>query len=119
MDVERILVATDLGPTADEAILQAQAWAGFHDAELMACTILPTPFVRPTSSDRDGSWQAQVMLRDRLVDLTGRSPESTVAVRRGAPFIEICRLAEELRADLIVVGSSLENGARRSLLGGT
>jgi nucleotide-binding universal stress UspA family protein len=120
VDLDRILVATDLGPDADEAILQAHAWASIYGAELFACTILPTPFVRLESPlDRDPSWRAQVMLRQRLVDLTGRPPESTIAVRRGAPFMQICGLAEELEADLIVVGSSRRNGAHRSLLGGT
>jgi nucleotide-binding universal stress UspA family protein len=121
VELDRIVVATDLGPDADEAVRQAHAWASVYRAELIACVVLPTPFIRPESPlDGDQSWQAQALLRERLAAITERAPEeSLVAVRRGAPFLEISRVAEELEAGLIVVGSPQKNGLRRSVVGGT
>jgi nucleotide-binding universal stress UspA family protein len=121
VDLDRILVATDLGPDGDEAIRQANAWANLHGATLMACTVLPTPFVRPTSPiNGDPFWPAQEMLRARLANIAGRpADEAIIAIRHGAPFVEIGKLAEELEADLIVLGSRQRNGLRRSLRGGT
>ena len=117
MEIDRVLVATDLGPDAEEALVQGCTWARTYDAELLACVILPTRFVRPQSPlDRDQTWQAQQTLRERFVELG--VPASTAAVRHGAPSVEICKLAEELDVDLIVLGSS-QCSSRWSLAGGT
>jgi universal stress protein E len=119
--LERILVATDLGPDADEAIRQAHAWAQIYAAELIACAVLPMPHVSPREPhERDLSWQAQTKVRERLAELTGRAPGSmVVAVKRGAPFAEICRTAREHDVDLVVIGSSQKRGVRHMVVGGT
>jgi nucleotide-binding universal stress UspA family protein len=40
-------------------------------------------------------------------------------LREGSPYREICRLAEEMKADLITMGHSEQRGPRRTIQGST
>jgi nucleotide-binding universal stress UspA family protein len=111
-----VLVATDLGPLADEAIRRADALAARGDAPLHACHILPEALrarvLFPHLHEREAAdlleleRQAAARISERLMQLTGReSAQLSVHVDTGSPHSGILRQAERVSAGLIVVGA--------------
>jgi nucleotide-binding universal stress UspA family protein len=62
-------------------------------------------------------------LVDRLLDIEHKHglkfPPDHCHIRSGRPFAEICKLAREIDADLVILGSSGHSGLKRVLLGST
>jgi nucleotide-binding universal stress UspA family protein len=124
----KVLVATDLGESADEPIRQAHEWARAAGGQLIACHIVPD-FVRShplfpqegmedMSQVLDREHQAAEAVSERVMRVTGRKPEELeVMIGSGAPAPGILARAEEAGADLIVVGSHSATRLERFLLG--
>lgn len=87
-----ILVGIDFSDGAATAVAWADALAELFDAPLVACHV----------ADRErGPWDEEELLWLASVGV----PPDRVAVRQGVPWIGLSRLADEVRATLLVVGS--------------
>ena len=127
---ERIVVGTDGSDTAAEAVRQATELAKAHrrrarDGERLragsaatACARRPprSPATSPTASAR-----ARTSTRRSRAPPAparrGRASRSQTHAREGDPADAILDVAEETKADLIVVGNKGMTGAKRFLLG--
>jgi nucleotide-binding universal stress UspA family protein len=120
----RVVVATDFSPGSSAAIGAIEALSGkdtltvhlIHVLEPMGS--LPSP-VR-LAHQRAVRTQARVELQ-RLVEALTKRLGDAVRVRTelttGPAEIQICRLADRVRAHLIIVGSHGRSGFRRIALG--
>jgi ubiquinone biosynthesis protein len=102
--VRRILVGTDLSPTAGRAVAWAADMAARYEAELL--------LVRVVAADSPGA-------RDELERYAaGIAPGATALVAVGEdPAVAIVEAIERERADVVVVGSVGMRGRRQFLLG--
>ena len=102
--VRRILVGTDLSPTAGRAVAWAADMASRYEAELL--------LVRVVASDSPAA-------RDELVRYAaGLAPGATALVAVGEdPADAIVEAVQRERADVVVVGSVGMRGRKTFLLG--
>jgi nucleotide-binding universal stress UspA family protein len=86
------------------------------------------PQVEATAIERAGGVMSNYhesisFLQDRLTDIEHKHrlkfPPDHCHLRSGRPFAEICKLAREIDADLIILGSRGYSGLKRVLLGST
>ena len=121
--MDRVLVAVDSGPSSDGAVHEGIALAAEDDAEVVFVHVVPIAgeqFVaRRAWADRD-----PVRVRTRV--LVGAADKADAAGVRcqtqllvGYPPREIAAFADELDADLVVVGSRDMTPLRRLLAGST
>lgn len=112
-----IVVGLDLSEYADEVLVRAMDQAGRHDRPaLHVLTVVPTDhgfWRRPSDAEVAAHEQeAQRTLVERVLRILDDAvpPERRLGwairlhVRRGRPADQIVELAEETRADLVVVG---------------
>ncbi|UQA61274.1 universal stress protein [Polyangium aurulentum] len=128
---DKVLVATDLSESADEAIRQGHVIAGEAGGKLVVCHVVheatryaplfPQRLQAETETLIAVERQAANAVEQRVSAVTGRSldaPESfEVNITTGSADAEILRVAEEVGATLIVTGSRGLTGIRRMLLG--
>jgi nucleotide-binding universal stress UspA family protein len=123
----RILLATDGSEEAELAALRAVELADATDSELHVVHVGVVPiFVNsyPGTLGYEGKLYEQIQVQSRellrkqswLVKAAGGTVAGT-HLRMGAVDLEIVALAEELGADLIVMGSRGLGGVRRVLMG--
>ena len=116
---ERILLATDGSEDAERASMAAMDLAGRGDADLHVVHVWHD--VRGFAHDfvkRELRRQGQEILDEqvRKIEEEGGSVQQA-HLRRGRKDQEIVRLAEEIGAGLIVIGSRGRGGVRRALMG--
>ena len=121
---ERILCATDLGPGGDRAIIEADAWAKRYGASLELVYAVPeasrTHALFPQIAHRTMTGfpafarSATDAISERVEQLTGRS-DVNVEVDIGSPASIIVNIAEEMEADLVVIGAVEEDKAEGRL----
>ncbi len=116
MSLPAVLVATDLGAAADEAIRQAHALATRDGAPLAVLHVVPNllrddPVLKQSGSEtfRDVTSTVEAVRAEveaRVQAASGRSPgEFALTVEEGSPATVIVAHAEELRAALVVIGA--------------
>jgi nucleotide-binding universal stress UspA family protein len=125
----RIVVGTDGSDTATEAVRQASELAklsGSHLNIVSAFEPIPQQQVRAEAREAPGDVQYEISPREDvnliLDGASGDAKQAGVAdvqthAREGDPADAIIDVAEEIKADLIVVGNKGMTGARRFLLG--
>ena len=121
----RVLIASDLSESSDEAVRQgAEIAAGDHVALCHVMPELGTHALLPQQYEEDLNKQLEVQariadaLRDQLVRVApGADTASEVFVELGSPHDQVLRRAEEWQAGLIAVGTHGRGGLRRLLLG--
>jgi nucleotide-binding universal stress UspA family protein len=125
----RIVVGTDGSDTAGEAVRQATELAQLSGARLdiiSAYEPIPQQQVRAEAREAPGDVQYEISAREDVnLVLDAASGEAKKAgleevqthAREGDPADAILDVAEEINADLIVVGNKGMTGARRFLLG--
>jgi nucleotide-binding universal stress UspA family protein len=124
----RIVVGTDGSETAAEAVRQATELAKLSGAELHVVSAyepVPSQRLRQEQSEAPGDIQYEFNPREdvnlALDSATGAAKREGVDAhpyaREGDPADAILDVAEEIGADLIVVGNKGMTGARRFLLG--
>lgn len=114
----RILIAIDSSPFANEVIeeIATRTWTG--DTEFRVVTV-----VEPTGTwdaDQQYSHQAKTILEERVKTLKQRLPEHKLLkgeVLEGRSSSMILEEATNWRADLIILGSHGDTGARKDSLG--
>ena len=120
-----ILLATDGSPIAAEAGAKAIELAQALDAPLVIATVWqityePIAFgFAPVVPDLDqvGHKQALVVVDEAAAAARAARLEVETVVRRGFPAQEICALADEEDARLIVLGSHGWGAMRRAIFG--
>lgn len=125
MKLERVLVATDFSDTAERSLEWAVGIARQHGADLVLVHGLtlpaPLPDYVPAGSDF-GQELHQIALR-KLEETASRAREAGLEVHLevpiGVPSQVIVRTAEEMGADLVVVGTRGLTGVSHMLLGST
>jgi nucleotide-binding universal stress UspA family protein len=113
--LERILAATDGGPSGRLAVVRAASIARETGAELHAVHVVdsdPEPTDPSSTADRD----AEAELRRHLARIL---PRPELHVGHGSTFVEIVHLARSLDVDLIVAGAHRSPGVRRFFIGTT
>jgi nucleotide-binding universal stress UspA family protein len=125
----RIVVGTDGSDTAAEAVRHATELANLTAARLdivSAFEPIPQGRVRSEAREAPGDVQYEIGPREDVnLILEGASGDAKKAgvgevqthAREGDPGEAILDVAEEVKADLIVVGNKGMTGARRFLLG--
>lgn len=125
---KRIVVGTDGSETASEAVRQA-----IDLAKLSGATLSIVSAYQPVSKGRVGAEQADapedvhyeigpredvnLVLEKAVADAKGVEVEAQPHPVEGDPAEGILKVAEQTKADLIVVGNKGMAGARRFLLG--
>jgi nucleotide-binding universal stress UspA family protein len=125
----RIVVGTDGSDTATEAVRQASELARLSGARLdIVSAFEPIPQQRIKSEAREAPGDVQYEISPRedvnlILDNSGGAARKEgvedvqTHAREGDPADAILDVAEEINADLIVVGNKGMTGARRFLLG--
>ena len=119
-----IVVGTDGSPPAERAVQEAIGIAGRDGAKLHIVTAFPDPamFQERVAT---GATPVDVNLRDlaesvamrRVHDANEKGIEVETHAREGNPAEAILDTANEVKADLIVVGNRGLSGIKRFLLG--
>lgn len=125
----RIVVGTDGSDTAAEAVRQAAELAELSDSRLdivSAFSPVPQQRIREEAREAPGDVQYEISPREDVnLVLEGASGEAhrlgvdevLTHAREGDPADALIDVAEEVKADLIVVGNKGMTGTRRFLLG--
>jgi nucleotide-binding universal stress UspA family protein len=123
----RILVGSDLGAAADEALRQALAHARAEGAELGVCHVLPEPQLSslfPQEHQRDIETLAAIAprttaaLNAQVARLQGEQAiPFSVFVEQGSAYAELVYRAEQWQADLVVVGNHGRSELKHLFLG--
>ncbi len=118
-----ILSPVDFGDASLEALEVAAGLARQMNARLVVMTVKDAPAdIIPIHDDAYTEHCIRELFNDRLnTVLCGPGGEDCllpeVLVRRGKPLNEILSVAEEIGADLIVMGTHGRKGFRRAILG--
>jgi nucleotide-binding universal stress UspA family protein len=122
----RIVVATDFSECAQEAWELARRIAAAPGSALVLTHVLTeVPLygegvfnIETARKVRDGARQwAEAALEDWVGKARAAGLSARAALRTGVPHEEIVALAQEERADLIVIGTHGRGGINRALLG--
>ena len=119
LHLQTILHPTDFSLSAEHAFQVACSLARDQGARVIVLHVAVPPVVGQGGSmtpPPQGDWQA---LEDRLVQIKAADASFRVEhkLETGNPVSEIVRVAQEARADLIVMGSHGRTGLARLLMG--
>jgi nucleotide-binding universal stress UspA family protein len=113
-----IVVGTDGSETAREAVRQATRLAATIGARIeLVSAYEPVPDGRPDGWSVSTRDEVERTLREMAAEVTAAGVDVTTYARQGDPAAALLDVAEERRADLIVVGNKGMTGADRFLLG--
>jgi len=111
MKYHKILLAYNGSQEGKRALLECAEFAEFHNAEthLLAVASMPaslflTEGFVPEELLEEEKKRTQVVLEEGIKSLTDKGFKATGHLAVGEPVEEICRLAKDLGADLVVVG---------------
>jgi universal stress protein A len=126
MDIRRILVPFDFSEYSEKAFTWALAMAERWRSRLLLLHVVPQPSYPPmlmgtyfNVAEFEASLRADAEAQAKeFLGKTGHKPVPVdVKVLMGEPFGDICRVAEEEKADLIIMGSHGRTGLGHVLLG--
>jgi nucleotide-binding universal stress UspA family protein len=126
MDVRSILVPFDFSAYSEKAFTWALALAERWRSRLLLLHVLPRPTYPPllmgtyfNVAEFEASLRADAETRAK--EFLGKTDSGTVRIDTkvilGEPFGDICRVAEEEKVDLLVMGSHGRTGMSHVLLG--
>ena len=107
---ETILVPIDLSHVGAKVLDTARELAELHDAKMIVMTVLPIvpaivsvylPSYEPQEVENESIDAMKSRLKEKGMDVNGYE----FVARHGVPYDEIIKYADEIKADLIVVGS--------------
>lgn len=117
--LHRVLLATNFRPSSFAAATQAREMARAHNAELHAAYVIGDYFEQISVMFPEGGISALTRMRSEVKQrMHSFAQEGDGRVKthvvEGRPYVEIVRLAAEIDADLIVIGTTVH----ASLFGG-
>jgi nucleotide-binding universal stress UspA family protein len=112
--IGHVMAATDESDAGRQAIITALSIASRTRARVTVARVLPFD----GSASRGAVEQLQLWVESDLPPLDPR-PDIQYAIAYGLPGVEISRIAERVRADLLVLGRKPRTQAMRLLLGDT
>lgn len=120
--LEKVLVAVDFGANTDSVVASATRIAKTFGSEIHLLHVLPVAEETIPEFDEMMERQAQQQAVARLKEIRSRLDESEVwtaeeQIAQGTPFNEIMRVADDLDANVILVGSRNETHANEYGLG--
>ena len=125
--IERIILATDFSDTSNDASHHALLLARIYNAELKALHVFDTGAWQPPShyyvtTEGYRLAESQDEMRQRGKDALNKLAESIdleveTIFTEGDPGHEIIRVAEDLNADLIILGTHGYSGWKRFTIG--
>ncbi|AUX47225.1 universal stress protein [Sorangium cellulosum] len=125
--MKTLLLAHDFDETSEHALNEAIELARKLPARIVVAHVYSVPvysFPEGSSlipSAEDAARLAEVAQRslDQVLARASATPDVTLSgvLRAGVPDEEICRLADELQADMIVIGTHARGAFARALLG--
>jgi nucleotide-binding universal stress UspA family protein len=119
----RILIAHDGSAQADKALQEASKMAVLMAAEITIMTVAPDLCLTEVSDSEcklitDSLFsEAEGSMKKVTTDLAAMGIKADIVIKDGHPAEKIIDTAEEIGADLIVVGSHGRHGAKRFFLG--
>lgn len=124
----RILCAVDFSSVTEEVVSRAFGIGAHGPVAVHLCHILqsdvPNPMYAHYTKAKDADAQALAMAEakaalEQLVPANIETEDAVVEFHTpaGDPVIEVTRLAEEVRADVIVMGTHGRSGLKHLLLG--
>ena len=110
--LNRILLATNFRPSSAAATQLATSISNLRNAELHAVYVIGDYFEQISMMFPEGGLAALTRLRshvqERMAQLARSSgPRASTHVAEGRPYLEIVKLAADLDADLIVIGTAV------------
>jgi nucleotide-binding universal stress UspA family protein len=126
LGIHRILVPTKFSELSEYAISHAVTLASRLGASVIVCHVCPPGPVMadagvtvfPVSVDNaEVEKAARASVMDEIAQYAEARVPMSALVRRGDVATEIADVAEELQADLIVMGTHARNGFMRLVLG--
>lgn len=127
MKINKILFPTDFSEPAEKAFDYAVFLATSHEADLALLHVVDQLHgetyyeilaLTPMQIAEKMTKRAHEDLQT-LVDRVKESVTATEAVREGKVWVEICKAAEEEKADIIIIGSHGRTGLSHILIGST
>lgn len=127
IEIARILHPTDFSAPSKHAMYYALAFAREFKAKLYVLhvieeitgaayfDVLQTPPLAQLMDDIEA--QARSALEELLPEDVRRGVETESLIRKGVPFLEIIRCADEVKADVIVCGTHGRTGLKHALFG--
>ena len=125
--VRKVLFPTDFSDYANQALGYASGIARDYGAELHVLHVIPTPEMamqfEPIAPVLDASFFTELEkgAREQLDKVVAEAIRTeldvTMALRRGAAFLEIVRYARDEAIDLIVIATHGRTGLRHALFG--
>ncbi|MFO0846124.1 MAG: universal stress protein [Gemmataceae bacterium] len=123
LPIQTILHATDFSPCSDLALQVAGSLARDYGARLVILHVgspplshLGGPTPAPPLAEEWGREDLERQLRQRVVPNLGQGPEHRLEYAESVSD-EILRVADEVRSDLIVLGTHGRKGLSRLLMG--
>ena len=113
---QKLLVVVDLSNDSDQVVIAARDLAEASHAAIVAMHVVEFIPIEPMGESLLPTMQIEIELvkrsREKLIQLASRLglADATLRVEAGNTKTEILRVAEEERADLIVVGSRERHG---------
>jgi nucleotide-binding universal stress UspA family protein len=130
MKIRRLLFATDFSDSSKDALTHATYLATELRADLGLVHVFERPFFVESGVShrlqvrhdvdqwlRETKTDAQQRLEALAKDLRAQGLNVTTFFREGLPFVEILKVAEEIPADLIVIGTHGRTGLSHVLIG--
>jgi nucleotide-binding universal stress UspA family protein/predicted phosphoribosyltransferase len=115
--LRHVLVATDFNPASGRALERAVDLASAFGSRLTVMHVMSSVFLPDIPVVPELPREERDMLDRAMVAVKARCPLAQAVVREGEPAEEIARAAEELGADLIVLGSHARRGLAHAVLG--
>lgn len=119
----KILVAHDGSAHADKALQEAGRIAAQMGAQITIITVAPDMCLTEVSDSECQQIteslysEAEGSMKKVTADLSAKGITADIVIKDGHPAEKIIDTAEEIGADLIVVGSHGRHGAKRFFLG--
>ncbi|HSP82734.1 MAG TPA: universal stress protein [Gillisia sp.] len=122
MTYKRILIALDEEPSAENVARQGLELGKQLKAEIAVVSVANTKELHTAGSVTPDEL-AEIIRKDtrenqtKILDIVFRDYEVTQFVEEGKPYEIILKIAEDWKADILVIGSHSNNGLFQALLG--